>query len=52
MFDNLHGLSPYTSSISASIKALLNGANLCPSELNDVYIIITGYFCCLNKSLF
>lgn len=52
MLDNLHGLNPYTTSASTSINALLNGANLSPCYLNDVYIIITGYFCCLNKRPF
>ena len=52
MLDNLHGLSPYTTSASTSINALLNGANLSPCYLNDVYVIITGYFCCLNKRPF
>lgn len=52
MLDNLHGLNPYTTSASTSINALLNGANLSPCFLNDVYIIITGYFCCLNKRPF
>lgn len=52
MLDNLHGLNPYTTSASTSVNALLNGANLSPCDLNDVYIIITGYFCCLNKRPF
>ncbi len=52
MLDNLHGLNPYTTSASTSVNALLNGANLSPCYLNDVYIIITGYFCCLNKRPF
>lgn len=52
MLDNLHGLNPYTTSASTSVNALLNGGNLSPCYLNDVYIIITGYFCCLNKRPF
>lgn len=52
MLDNLHGLNPYTTSASTSINALLNGANLSPYYLNDTYVIITGYFCCLNKRPF
>ena len=52
MLDNLHGLNPYTTSASTSVNALLNGANLSPCYLNDIYIIITGYFCCLNKRPF
>ena len=52
MLDNLHGLNPYTTSASTSVSSLLNGANLSPCHLNDVYIIITGYFCCLNKRPF
>lgn len=52
MLDNLHGLVPYTTSASTSINALLNGANLSPCDLNDIYVIITGYFCCLNKRPF
>lgn len=52
MLDNLHGLNPYTTSASTSINALMNGANISPYYLNDTYIIITGYFCCLNKRPF
>ena len=52
MLDNLHGLNPYTTSASTSVNALLNGANISPYYLNDIYIIITGYFCCLNKRPF
>lgn len=52
MLDNLHGLNPYTTSASTSINALLNGANLSPYCLNYTYVIITGYFCCLNKRPF
>ena len=52
MLDNLHGLNPYTTSASTSINALLNGANISPYYLNNMYVIITGYFCCLNKRPF
>lgn len=52
MLDNLHGLNPYTTSASTSVNALLNGANISPYYLNNTYIIITGYFCCLNKRPF
>lgn len=52
MLDNLHGLNPFTTSASTSINALMNGANLSPYYLNDTYVIITGYFCCLNKRPF
>ena len=52
MLDNLHGLNPYTTSASTSVNALLNGANISPYFLNDTYVIITGYFCCLNKRPF
>lgn len=52
MLDNLHGLNPYTTSASTSVNSLLNGANLSPCYLNDLFIIITGYFCCLNKRPF
>ena len=52
MLDNLHGLNPYTTSASTSVNALLNGANTSPYFLNDTYVIITGYFCCLNKRTF
>ncbi len=52
MLDNLHGLNPYTTSASTSVNALLNGANISPYFLNDIYVIITGYFCCLNKRPF
>lgn len=52
MLDNLHGLNPYTTSASTSVNALLNGANISPYELDKTYIIITGYFCCLNKRPF
>lgn len=52
MLDNLHGLNPYTTSASTSINALLNGANISPYDLRKTYIIITGYFCCLNKRPF
>ncbi len=52
MLDNLHGLNPYTTSASTSINALLNGANISPYFLNEMYIIVTGYFCCLNKRPF
>lgn len=52
MLDNLHGLNPYTTSASTSVNALLNGANISPYLLNDTYVIITGYFCCLNKRPF
>ena len=52
MLDNLHGLNPYTTSVSTSVNALLNGANISPCYLNDVYVIITGYFCCSNKRPF
>ena len=52
MLDNLHGLNPYTTSASTSINSLLNGANISPCYLNDMYVIVTGYFCCLNKRPF
>lgn len=52
MLDNLHGLNPYTTSASTAINALMNGANISPYELNDSYIICTGYFCCLNRRPF
>lgn len=52
MLDNLHGLNPYTTSASTSVNALLNGANISPYFLNDTYVIITCYFCCLNKRPF
>lgn len=52
MLDNLHGLNPYTTSSSTAINALLNGANISPYFLNETYIIVTGYFCCLNKRPF
>ena len=52
MLDNLHGLNPYTTSASTSVNALLHGANISPYFLNDTYVIITGYFCCLNKRPF
>lgn len=52
MLDNLYGLNPYTTSASTSVNALLNGANISPYFLNDTYVIITGYFCCLNKRPF
>lgn len=52
MLDNLHGLNPFTTSASTSINALLNGANISPYYLNEMYVIITGYFCCLNKRPF
>lgn len=52
MLDNLHGLNPFTTSASTSINSLLNGANISPCYLNEMYVIITGYFCCLNKRPF
>ena len=52
MLDNLHGLNPFTTSASTSINSLLNGANISPYYLNNMYVIITGYFCCLNKRPF
>lgn len=52
MLDNLHGLNPYTTSASTAINALMNGANISPYEINESYIICTGYFCCLNKRPF
>ena len=52
MLDNLHGLNPFTTSASTSINSLLNGANISPYYLNEMYVIITGYFCCLNKRPF
>lgn len=52
LLDNLHGLNPYTTSASTSINSLLNGANISPYYLNEMYVIITGYFCCLNKRPF
>ena len=52
MLDNLHGLNPFTTSSSTSINSLLNGANISPCYLNEMYVIITGYFCCLNKRPF
>lgn len=52
MLDTLHGLNPYTTSASTSLNALMNGANLSPYFLNDTFVIITGYFCCLNKRPF
>lgn len=52
MLDNLHGLNPYTTSASTAINALMNGANISPYEINEAYIICTGYFCCLNKRPF
>lgn len=52
MLDNLHGLNPYTTSASTAINALLNGANISPYFLNETFIIVTGYFCCLNKRPF
>ena len=52
MLDNLHGLNPFTTSASTSINSLLNGANISPCYLHNMYVIITGYFCCLNKRPF
>lgn len=52
MLDNLHGLNPYTTSASTSVNSLMNGANISPYYLNNIYLIITGYFCCLNKRPF
>lgn len=52
MLDNLHGLTPYTTSSSTSINSLLNGANLSPYLIDKSYIVCTGYFCCLNKRPF
>ena len=52
MLDNLHGLNPYTTSASTAVNALMNGANISPYQLNNAYIICTGYFCCLNKRPF
>ena len=52
MLDNLHGLNPFTTSASTSINSLLNGANISPCYLKNMYVIITGYFCCLNKRPF
>lgn len=52
MLDNLHGLNPFTTSASTSVNALLNGANVSPCYLKNIYLIITGYFCCLNKRPF
>jgi Adenylosuccinate synthase len=52
MLDNIHGLNPYTTSSGTTLNSLLAGANLPIKYLNDNYVVISAYFCCLNKRPF
>lgn len=52
LLDNLHGALPHVTSASTNIGAMMCGANIAPSHVNSIVIVIAAYSTCLGKRPF